>query len=797
MKKLSFALVALILLACKEQMTVRQTSLVLHYDAPAEFFEEALPIGNGRLGAMVYGGTGVEKLSLNDITLWTGEPDLGTYHYDLRDKFPINKNFKTEISDIRAALDREDYREAERLQKQIQGHFSESYQPLGNLFITHETDSAVTGYHRQLDLSNATASVSYNRGKIPYKAEYFASAPDSVIVIELTSEQPMDLEIGFETPLPVLETEADVNGSIGSITTDGYAAWHAYPGYYKQGEGQFLYDPDRGIHFRNIVSVRSDGNIAASDGKLAVNGSSVLITVVNATSFNGFDKDPVKAGKDYKALALSNAERVQKLDFAAMHDKQIADYQALFNTQSLYLGQTPDSVKSLPTNVQLKRYTDMEEANPELEALYFQYGRYLLISSSRTSGVPANLQGLWNESVDPPWSCNYTTNINLEENYWLAEAAGLGCLHEVLLDFLHNIAEKGWESSCLYYNTSVHWSLGHNTDIWAMSCPVGLGSGDPCWANWNMGGAWLSTHIWEHWLYSRDKERLLKDYDVLYEAAEFCLDWLIEKDGYLMTSPGTSPENQYITPDGFKGSTLYGSTADLAIIRECLTDALEATDLILSWIAEGTAFRPEGFSETEIKAANFIYSLKLDTFRKDAKKALEKLLPYKIGVDGRLQEWFHDWADADPHHRHQSHLFGVYPGHQITDGPLAEAAHKSLVERGFETTGWSCGWRINLYARLGDKENAYKMFRRLLRYVSPDGYDGPDARRGGGTYPNLLDAHSPFQIDGNFGGSAGILELLQIASKSRSHKEHLPAAWPNGQIIGLRLRDGTTVDYNW
>ena len=797
MKKLSFALVALILLACKEQMTVRQTSLVLHYDAPAEFFEEALPIGNGRLGAMVYGGTGVEKLSLNDITLWTGEPDLGTYHYDLRDKFPINKNFKTEISDIRAALDREDYREAERLQKQIQGHFSESYQPLGNLFITHKTDSAITGYRRQLDLSNATASVSYNRGKTPYKAEYFASAPDSVIVIKMTSEKPMDLEIGFETPLPILETEADVNGSIGSITTDGYAAWHAYPGYYKQGEDQFLYDPDRGIHFRNIVSVRSNGNIAASAGKLAVNGNYVLITIVNSTSFNGFDKDPVKEGKDYRALALANAERVNKKSLSELHNIHLADYQALFNTQSLYLGQTPDSVKALPTDVQLKRYTDLDEANPELEALYFQYGRYLLISSSRTSGVPANLQGLWNESVDPPWSCNYTTNINLEENYWLAEAAGLGSLHEVLLDFLHNIAEKGWLSSCLYYNTSVHWSLGHNTDIWAMSCPVGLGSGDPCWANWNMGGAWLSTHIWEHWLYSRDKERLLKDFEVLFGAAEFCLDWLIEKDGYLMTSPGTSPENQYITPDGFKGSTLYGSTADLAIIRECLTDALEATDLILSWIAEGTAFRPEGFSETEIKVADFIVSLKLDAFRKEAKKALKKLLPYKIGAGGRLQEWFHDWADADPHHRHQSHLFGVYPGHQITDGPLAEAAHKSLVERGFETTGWSCGWRINLYARLGDKENAYKMFRRLLRYVSPDGYDGPDARRGGGTYPNLLDAHSPFQIDGNFGGTAGILELLQIAAKSRSPRDCLPAAWPSGSISGLHLRDGTTVDYNW
>lgn len=780
----------------KEHQQLRQ-ELILHYDAPAEFFEEALPIGNGRLGAMIYGGTAREKISLNDITLWTGEPDFGTFHYDLKDRFPLGKDLKSEISEIRAALDHEDYREAERLQKQIQGHFSESYQPLGNLFITHKTEGAVTSYRRQLDLSNATASVSYNRGDTLCKAEYFASAPDSVIVIKLTSEKPMDIEIDFETPLPILESTADVTDSIGTIKTDGYAAWHAYPGYYKQGEGQFLYDPNRGIHFSTVISVRTNGNTTASAGKLSVNGNNILITVVNSTSFNGFDRNPVKAGKDYKTLAMANAERVNKQSFSELYNTHIADYQALFNTQCLYLGQTPDSVKALPTDVQLKRYSDLEEVNPELETLYFQYGRYLLISSSRTSGVPANLQGLWNESVDPPWSCNYTTNINLEENYWLAEAAGLGSLHEVLLDFLHNIEKMGWMTSCTYYGASVKWCLGHNTDIWAMSCPVGLGSGDPCWANWNMGGAWLSTHIWEHWLYSRDKERLLKDFDVLFEAAEFCLSWLIEKDGYLMTSPSTSPENLYVTPDGFKGATLYGATADVAIIRECLTDALEATELVLFWIAEGSAYHPEGFSETEIKVANSIVSLKLDNFRRETKKALEKLLPYRIGADGRLQEWYHDWADADPHHRHQSHLFGVYPGHQITDGPLAEAAHKSLVERGFETTGWSCGWRINLYARLGDKENAYKMFRRLLRYVSPDGYDGPDARRGGGTYPNLLDAHSPFQIDGNFGGAAGILELLQIAAKSRSPRDCLPAAWPSGSISGLHLRDGTTVDFSW
>lgn len=741
-------------------------SMVLHYDAPAEFFEEALPIGNGRLGAMVYGGTSTEKLSLNDITLWTGEPDKGQEHIDLAGSgLPVAGR----LAEVRAALDREDYRAAEQLQKGLQGHFSESYQPLGNLIVNHTADAgAVSGYQRQLDLANATATVTYKRGGIQFKAEYFASAPDSVIVVSYESGAPMDLDIGFETQQKVLEASALVQGGIGVITTDGYTAWHAYPGYYKQGEGQFLYDPERGIHFRTVVSVcAEDGSVTAAEGKIMVRGATRLaLKVVNATSFNGFDKDPVREGKDWRALASANAYKVQNTSVSSLYAAHVADYQRLFNTFELYLGETPDSVKALPTDVQLKRYTDLEEANPELEALYFQYGRYLLISSSRTRGVPANLQGLWNESADPPWSCNYTTNINLEENYWPAEASGLGELHEVLLDFLHNVSATGRNTAGTFYGATQGWCLGHNTDIWAMSCPVGLGSGDPCWANWNMGGAWLSTHIWEHWLYTRDKERLKKDLPVLLGAAEFCLDWLVEKDGVLLTSPSTSPENLYFTPDGFMGATLYGSTADAAIIRECLTDARLAAEEILASDGEEPALR---------------------SFIDRADAALAKLLPYKIGADGRLQEWCHDWADADPHHRHQSHLIGVYPGRQIVSGPLADAALKSLSGRGFETTGWSCGWRINLYARLGDVRNAYKMFRRLLRYVSPDGYSGADARRGGGTYPNLMDAHSPFQIDGNFGGAAGLLELFRRGLR----------LWPHGRVKGLRTGDGKTIDIQW
>ena len=344
-------------------------------------------------------------------------------------------------------------------------------------------------------------------------------------------------------------------------------------------------------------------------------------------------------------------------------------------------------------------------------------------------------------------------------------------MHEVLLSFIHNLSQNGEPVSRRYYGATRGWNAGHNSDIWAMATPVGLGTGDPSWANWTMGGAWLSTHFWEHYLYSRDKAALERDYPVLKGAAEFCMDWLVEKNGYLVTSPGTSPENRYVTPEGFHGATLYGATADLAIVRECITDALMA--------ARTLNVDPE--------------------FAAEAEKTLVWLQPYQVGAAGTLQEWYHDWPDEDPRHRHQSHLIGVYPGHQIVTGPFADAALKTLEGRGFETTGWSCGWRINLYARLGDTENAYKMFRRLLRYVSPDRYRGPDYRRGGGTYPNLFDAHSPFQIDGNFGGCAGVMEMLVYSSPDGAVMPHaiIPSAWPNGSIKGLRTRKGTTIDLTW
>ena len=749
--------------------------LTLHYDRPATYFEEALVIGNGTMGGIVYGGTVCDRISLNDITLWTGEPcNMSIYSPDAHKTIPA----------IREALRKGDYKEADRLQRDVQGHFSQNYQPLGQLTIEYlDTAETVVNYRRWLDLNNATASTLYYRGKYMYSTDYFASHPDSGLVVHIMTDNPRGIHARFALSCQLRHSSNVKDGN--TLVTDGYAGYASLPSYYNAKE-KFAYDANRGIHFRTEVLV-SAPNVRREGDAIVVDGAQeVTLYIVDATSFNGYDKDPVKQGKPYKQLADARLKHISSVPYPKLWYRHVKDYQNIFNRVKLSLG--TENADQRPTDVQLREYIDESRFNPALEALYFQYGRYLLISCSRTPNVPANLQGLWNESILPPWSCNYTSNINVQENYWAAETAALPEMHESLLTFMKELQGSGEQTAKAYYGVNRGWCLAHNTDIWAMTCPVGLHTGDPMWANWNMGGAWISTHIWEHYTFSLDKAFLREYYPVLKGAAEFCLGWLISTkdmgvDGqeYLITAPATSPENSFVTPDGYHGRTCFGGFADIAMIRECLSDARDAAKVL-------------GIDKA---------------FVTEADKVLARLHPYKIGHKGNLQEWFYDWEDEDPHHRHQSHLFGVYPGHHLDDGmnsreTIHRAASRTLELKGDQTTGWSTGWRVNLYARLHDAKNAYHIYRKLLSYVSPDGYNGSDARRGGGTYPNLLDAHSPFQIDGNFGGCAGVIEMLMQSEYDVTTKQTaiellpaLPYNWKDGEVSGLRARGGITVDMTW